>query len=136
MKHIVHIDGSSRGNPGPAGAGVVIQTYHEGRLVTQKTISRCVGNTTNNVAEYRALLLALKLAKEKGYGFVEILSDSKLLVNQILGNWKIRDEHLAKLAKEASESGVIYSIAWIPRDKNDMADRLAQDASGQCRGDR
>lgn len=87
-----------------------------------------LGNTTNNVAEYRALLLALERAEDAGADEVEIRSDSKLLVEQMHGNFKMRAEHLKPLLAEAvvrAKGFRSFAISHIPREKNTRADRLA-----------
>ena len=91
MRFRAFIDGAARGNPGPAGAGVYVEAERD-RPVLE--FYEPLGRTTNNVAEYRALLLALERAEEAGADEVEIRSDSRLLVEQMRGNFKIRAEHL------------------------------------------
>ena len=125
MKFRASIDGAARGNPGPAGAGVYVEAEH-GRPVLE--FWEPLGNATNNVAEYRALLLALERAEEAGADEVEIRSDSKLLVEQMHGNFKMRAEHLKPLLAEAvvrAKSFRSFAISHIPREKNTRADRLA-----------
>jgi ribonuclease HI len=125
MKFRASIDGAARGNPGPAGAGVYVEAEH-GRPVLE--FWEPLGNTTNNVAEYRALLLALERAEDAGADEVEIRSDSKLLVEQMHGNFKMRAEHLKPLLAEAvvrAKGFRTFAITHIPREKNTRADRLA-----------
>jgi ribonuclease HI len=120
-----HIDGAARGNPGPAGAGVYIEP-EEGR--PEEELFEPLGNTTNNVAEYRALLLALKRAQELNAEAVEILSDSLLLVQQVNGVFKIKALHLIPLLSEAvrrAKSFRRFSIRHVRREENRRADRLA-----------
>lgn len=119
------IDGAARGNPGPAGAGVFVEP-HEGRPALE--IFRPLGRTTNNVAEYRALLLALEAAEELGADEVEIRSDSLLLVEQLSGRFKVKAEHLKPLFSEAvlrAKRFRRFAIRHIPRETNREADRLA-----------
>jgi ribonuclease HI len=119
------IDGAARGNPGPAGAGVYVEAERD-RPVLE--FYEPLGRTTNNVAEYRALLLALERAEEAGADEVEIRSDSRLLVEQMRGNFKIRAEHLKPLLSEAvlrAKRFRSFSITHIPRENNTRADRLA-----------
>lgn len=125
MRFRASIDGAARGNPGPAGAGVYVEAEH-GRPVLE--FWEPLGNTTNNVAEYRALLLALERAEDAAADEVEIRSDSKLLVEQMHGNFKMRAEHLKPLLAEAvirAKSFRSFAISHIPREKNTKADRLA-----------
>jgi ribonuclease HI len=122
---ILYIDGAARGNPGKAGIGVVLRD--KGSNVIEE-IGKYIGETTNNVAEYRALLEGLKKAIAKGAKGVEILSDSELLVRQIQGEYRVRAESLLPLYKEAMEmlnSLRHWKIAHIPRERNSRADALA-----------
>ena len=125
MRFRASIDGAARGNPGPAGAGVYVEAERD-RPVLE--FYEPLGRTTNNVAEYRALLLALERAEEAGADEVEIRSDSNLLVEQMRGNFKIRAEHLKPLLSEAvlrAKRFRSFTITHIPRDHNTRADRLA-----------
>jgi ribonuclease HI len=121
----VHIDGASRGNPGPSGIGAVFAGSFKGEL------SRYVGETTNNVAEYLALLYALQEALRQGVSAVSIKSDSELLVRQMTGAYRVRDPHLRlfhDLARQMAGGFHAFSIAHIPREQNQTADRLAGQA--------
>lgn len=125
MRFRAFIDGAARGNPGPAGAGVYVEAERD-RPVLE--FYEPLGRTTNNVAEYRALLLALERAEEAGADDVEIKSDSRLLVEQMRGNFKIRAEHLKPLLSESvlrAKQFRSFSITHIPRENNTRADRLA-----------
>jgi ribonuclease HI len=125
MKFRAFIDGAARGNPGPAGAGVFVEPE---RSRPALEFYEPLGSATNNVAEYRALLLALERAEEAGATDVEIRSDSRLLVEQLKGNFKIRAEHLKPLLAESilrAKRFRSFSIAHIPREHNMRADRLA-----------
>lgn len=123
---IIHSDGAARGNPGPAGAGAVL-TDPEGKVVGE--VCRYLGDEmTNNQAEYRALLLALAEAKEKGATRLRIYADSELMVRQLRGEYKVKDKSLKPLFEDAR--GLLrgfgtYEIEYIPREKNRRADRLA-----------
>ena len=136
MRFRAWIDGAARGNPGPAGAGVFVEPEH-GRPALE--FYEPLGATTNNVAEYRALLLALERAEEAGADDVDIRSDSRLLVEQLRGNFKIRAEHLKPLLAEAvlrAKRFRKFAITHIPRENNTRADRLANlgaDASEKSR---
>ena len=125
MRFRAFIDGAARGNPGPAGAGVYVEAERD-RPVLE--FYEPLGRTTNNVAEYRALLLALERAEEAGADEVEIRSDSRLLVEQMRGNFKIRAEHLKPLLSESvlrAKRFRSFSITHIARENNTRADRLA-----------
>ena len=125
MKFHAHIDGAARGNPGPAGAGVFVEP--EGDLPAEEHFE-ALGHTTNNVAEYRALLLALRRAEERGATEVSIASDSLLLVQQMMGRYKVKAEHLKPLLFEAIRRAKTFrrfAIAHVRREENKKADRLA-----------
>ena len=120
-----HIDGAARGNPGPAGAGVFIEA-EEDRPAEE--LFESLGRATNNVAEYRALLLALRRAKELGAEIVEVLSDSLLLVQQVNGVFKVKAPHLIPIVSDAvrrAKGFRRFSIRHVPREQNKKADRLA-----------
>ena len=127
------IDGAARGNPGPAGAGVWIAPAPDREAEEHY---QALGTTTNNVAEYRALLLALARAEALAADDVEIFSDSLLLVQQVNGAYRVKADHLKPLVAEAVRRAKAFrrfAIAHVPREKNKQADRLANlgaDASG------
>ena len=128
QKITIYVDGSSKGNPGEGGAGVVIKDELE-RTVSQR--KRYLGIVTNNFAEYQALILGLQEAKQLGTQEVEICLDSELVVNQINGVYRVRDSKLKPLAGEVR--GLLKHFArWvirhIPREENREADRLAREA--------
>ena len=125
---VAHIDGGARGNPGPAGYGVVVED-HAGRMLEE--IAQYLGRTTNNVAEYSALLAALEYALRHRFRAVKILSDSELLVRQMRGEYKVRNAALIELYQKAQ--AMIRELDWfqvqhIPREQNREADRLANTA--------
>jgi ribonuclease HI len=128
------IDGAARGNPGPAGAGVYVSA--EGELPAEEHFE-ALGHQTNNVAEYRALLLALRRAEERSASDVSIASDSLLLVQQMLGRYRVKAPNLQPLHAEAHQRAKAFrrfSISHVPREDNKKADRLANlgaDASQQ-----
>ena len=125
---VIHTDGAARGNPGPAGAGAVLRRA-SGELVEEA--SRYLGHATNNVAEYGALILALERAREHGARDVEIRADSELLVRQMSGEYKIRNEALRELvtrAREISRSFARVAYVHVRREQNRDADRLANRA--------
>lgn len=115
----VYIDGASRSNPGPAGAGIFIK-----KADATKKLAYFLGNKTNNQAEYLALVLALIHLKS---GNVKIVSDSELLVKQIKGEYKVRNEGLKDLFVLAEKllENFNYKIAHVLREKNKEADKLA-----------
>jgi ribonuclease HI len=127
----LHVDGGARGNPGPAGIGVVL-TDGSGKVVAE--IAQGIGITTNNVAEYRALISGLELALEQGVTDVEVLMDSELVVSQVRGEWKIKNERLRALAVKARILMGRFdsaSLEHVPRARNADADRLANQGMDQ-----
>ena len=128
MRAVLNVDGGSRGNPGPAGAGALIRSK-DGNILAEE--HEFIGNATNNVAEYRALLLGLDKALEIGIDDIEIVNDSELVARQIRGEYKVKHvdlkplfyESLAKLERFKS-----WSIRNVPRDENSDADALANQA--------
>ncbi len=125
MRFRAFIDGAARGNPGPAGAGVYVSA--EENLPAEEHFE-ALGHQTNNVAEYRALLLALRRAAEREASDVSIASDSLLLVQQMLGRFRVKATHLQPLFADAlrrAKSFRRFSIVHVPREDNKKADRLA-----------
>ncbi|MEI5675535.1 MULTISPECIES: bifunctional RNase H/acid phosphatase [unclassified Nocardioides] len=125
---IVEADGGSRGNPGPAAYGAVLRDAATGAVLAED--GSTLGVATNNVAEYSGLIAGLRLAQEFAPGAtIEVRMDSKLVVEQMSGNWKIKHPSMKPLAAEAAglaPSGTSYT--WIPRERNADADRLVNDA--------
>ena len=133
---IAHSDGGARGNPGPAGYGVVIQD-ESGRKVA--ALSEYLGHQTNNFAEYQGLIAALEYALQKGPKALKLISDSELLVRQIKGIYKVKNPVLQDLhgrAKELIGQLEWFSIGHALREHNRDADRLANEAmdKGMARG--
>jgi broad specificity phosphatase PhoE/ribonuclease HI len=129
VKVIVEADGGSRGNPGPAGYGAVVRHADTGEVLAER--SEGLGVTTNNVAEYQGLLAGLRAAAELGAEVVEVRMDSRLVVEQMSGRWKIRHAGLQPLAQEARRLARQFALVryeWIPRERNTHADRLANEA--------
>ncbi len=125
----IHTDGAARGNPGPAGAGVVIKTG-SGQTIT-KIASYLGSNKTNNQAEYMALDLGLKEALNKGYQSVEVWCDSELLVKQINGEYKVKSDNIKPIHQSVInkiQKLKYFAIKHIPRDQNKEADKLANKA--------
>ncbi len=128
MKLRLFVDGAARGNPGPAGVGMVVQ---DGRGKTIAEIGEFLGRATNNVAEYRALIRALQEARARGADEIEVRSDSDLLVRQINGSYRVRSPHLAPLHHEAQEllnAFRRWRVVFVPRSANATADALANQA--------
>lgn len=130
---VAAIDGGSRGNPGPAGYGVHIET-DAGVVVLLK---EPLGFTTNNVAEYKGLLAALRWAVDNGVTSLRILSDSALVVCQMRGDYRVRNRRLLPLYEEAQ--ALVQRIGrvtfeHIPRELNYTADRLAREAIDEATG--
>jgi ribonuclease HI len=136
MKVIVHVDGGARGNPGPAAAACVISTP-EGEVIDEQ--AELLGDATNNVAEYRALLLGLRRARELGASEVEIVGDSELIAKQVQGLYKVKHEAMRPLHREAMaalSSFERWSIRTVPRAQNAHADALVNAALDQARAAR
>jgi len=124
----LYCDGASRGNPGPAGAGAVLYDPR-GELAAQQ--EEYLGQATNNVAEYRALLLGLKLARDLQVPRLRILADSQLLVRQLTGRYRVKSPHLFPLwqqARKELQNFEACAIAQVPRAENQEADALANRA--------
>ncbi|MDX3800384.1 reverse transcriptase-like protein, partial [Streptomyces sp. AK04-3B] len=126
---IVEADGGSRGNPGPAGYGSVVIDATTGETLVER--AEFIGVATNNVAEYRGLVAGLRAARELDPSArVRVRMDSKLVVEQMSGRWKIKHPDMKPLAAEAARvlpPGQV-SYEWIPREQNKHADRLANEA--------
>jgi ribonuclease HI len=128
VKLVAHVDGGSRGNPGPAAAGVVISDAG-GEVLREE--GRPIGRATNNVAEYRALLLGIELALELGADELELVGDSELIVKQVLGEYRVKDPGLRPLhaeVKAALDPLAAWSIRHVRREQNADADRLVNEA--------
>jgi ribonuclease HI len=133
MRVVVHVDGGARGNPGPAAAACVITT-ETGELLGEH--AQLLGTATNNVAEYRALLLGLAKARELGAGEVEVIGDSELIAKQVMGQYKVKHEALRPLHREvttALRGFDSWSIRTVPRAGNADADALVNAALDRAR---
>ena len=129
MKVIVEADGGSRGNPGPAGYGSVVWTADRETVLAESKQS--IGIATNNVAEYRGLIAGLEEAAKVGATDVGVRMDSKLVVEQMSGRWKVKHPDLRVLIEQATAVAKRFDsidYAWIPRAENSHADRLANEA--------
>jgi ribonuclease HI len=124
----LHVDGASRGNPGEAGFGIHVTTL-AGEAVA--ALYGYLGQATNNVAEYQALLHALRYALERGTREVEVYSDSELLVRQLSGRYRVKNPGLQPLFREANALLARFArsrVTHVPRERNREADALANRA--------
>ena len=125
---MVNVDGGARGNPGPAAVGVVVQDADGGVL---EEVSERIGSATNNVAEYRAMLLGIERARELGASELELIGDSELIVRQVKGEYKVKDAGLRELHAEVMRGLARFeswSIRHVRRESNAEADRLVNEA--------
>jgi probable phosphoglycerate mutase len=126
---IVEADGGSRGNPGVAAGGSLVIDSATGEVLAELGVF--CGITTNNVAEYSGMIAGVRKAIEiDPHAVLHVRMDSKLVVEQMSGRWKIKHSAMADLAAEAREvlTGTPVSFEWIPRAENSRADRLANEA--------
>ena len=124
----IYVDGALRGNPGPAGIGIAIE---DEKGITKAKISCYIGETTNNQAEYKALIMGLREAAKLKAEHVDIRTDSKLLAEQNQGNYKVRNANLRLLFQQVKQllaDFKSFTIAFIPRYQNAIADALANEA--------
>ncbi len=129
----MHVDGGARGNPGPAAAACVISSPG-GEVLAEH--AELLGRATNNVAEYRALLLGLARARELGADEVEVIGDSELVAKQIQGAYKVKHEAMRPLyldAMKALRDFASWSIRTVPRAQNARADELVNQALDDAR---
>lgn len=129
MRVVVEADGGSRGNPGPAGYGAVVKDAETGEVLAER--KEGLGVATNNVAEYTGLIAGLTAAAELGASTVDVRMDSKLVVEQMSGRWRIKHAALQPLAARAAALAARFDHVrydWIPRARNAHADRLANEA--------
>jgi ribonuclease HI len=130
----VHVDGGARGNPGPAAVAAVV-TGDGGEVLAEE--AEYIGEATNNVAEYRALLLGLELARSLGAREVEVVNDSELVARQIGGQYKVKHAGLKPLWKQAMaelRGFERWSVRNVPRALNERADELVNQALDQAAG--
>jgi tryptophan 2,3-dioxygenase/ribonuclease HI len=128
LKLVVHVDGGSRGNPGPAAAAAVLSTP-DGDVVDEAAVT--LGRATNNVAEYRGLLLGLERARELGATEVEVVNDSELIAKQVNGRYKVKHADMKPLHAEAMDALKAFdrwSVRSVPRAQNAAADALVNQA--------
>jgi ribonuclease HI len=125
---VVNVDGGARGNPGPAAIAAVVSTP-AGEVMERS--GELIGEATNNVAEYRAMLLGIERARALGASEVELIGDSELVVRQIRGEYRVKDANLAELhadVKRALAEIERWSVRNVPREQNAEADRLVNEA--------
>jgi ribonuclease HI len=134
VKVVVHVDGGARGNPGPAAAAAVLTAASDGVVLDEATA--VLGDTTNNVAEYRGLLLGLERARALGATEVEVVNDSELVAKQVNGQYKVKHPDMKALHAEALAAlGAFdaWSIRSVPRAQNADADALVNQALDAAR---
>lgn len=127
-KLVLHVDGGARGNPGPAAVGVVV-SEPDGAVIT--TFGAKIGEASNNVAEYQALLRGLELAAQLGAREVHIVNDSELVARQVSGVYKVKHPAMQELHRQALDALAGFdgwSIETVPRSENAEADRLVNEA--------
>ena len=135
VKVLVEADGGSRGNPGPAGYGSVV--WSADRSIVLAENKQSIGRATNNVAEYRGLIAGLEEAAKLHATEVAVSMDSKLVVEQMSGRWKVKHPDLAELHAQARALAQRFervTYTWIPRERNKDADRLANRAMDEGTG--
>ena len=127
LKLVVNVDGGARGNPGPAAIAAVVATP-DGEILEQR--GERIGRATNNVAEYRALLLGLERARDLGATEVELIGDSQLIVRQVNGEYKVKDDGLKPLhqkAQQALRDFEKWTVRDVRREDNEAADLLVNE---------
>jgi ribonuclease HI len=125
---VVNVDGGARGNPGPAAIAAVVATP-DGEVLEER--SERIGKATNNVAEYRAVLLGIERAKALGASELELVGDSELVVRQVLGDYRVKEAGLRPLhaqVRKALDDFDRWSIRHVRREENEAADALVNDA--------
>jgi ribonuclease HI len=128
VKATLYTDGGSRGNPGPAASAFVLEA-DDGTVLDAR--GETIGVTTNNIAEYRALIAGLERAAEAGVDQLEVVSDSELLVKQMRGEYKVKNAALRELSLQAARLGrEIGRVSYraVRREHNELADRLVNEA--------
>jgi ribonuclease HI len=133
-KVVVHVDGGSRGNPGPAAVGAVASSP-DGEALLERGVY--IGEATNNVAEYRAVLLGIELARELGASEVELVNDSELVARQIGGQYKVKHAGLKPLFLETMRELRQFDrwkVRNVRRESNERADQLVNDALDEALG--
>ncbi len=129
LRVTIHVDGGARGNPGPAGAGVVITDTDDGEVIYEAGIF--LGHATNNVAEYKGMLHGLEMAQTLNASQVELVSDSQLLVRQMIGQYKVKNAGLRPLFQQGKALANKFdtcSFRHVRREQNVLADALVNQA--------
>jgi len=125
---VLYTDGASRGNPGPASIGAVLYSWAESEpLVEVSTVSETIGEATNNVAEYKAVIAGLEMAHTHQPEFLWLRADSQLLIRQLAGRYRVRNAALVELHRRARAllDEIPHQLEHVPRQENTVADRLA-----------
>lgn len=128
-KLTIYTDGACKSNPGPGGVGAVFLDQNKNLI---DKFNKYIGNTTNNIAEYKALIYSLEIATKKRYSAVQVFSDSQLMVKQINGEYKVKDKKLQSLIREVYKlikNFKDFKISHISREENKLANELADKAS-------
>ena len=128
MRVVVHVDGGARGNPGPAAVGAVVSAP-DGEVLDEA--SALIGEATNNVAEYRALVLGLERAQALGATEIEVVNDSQLVARQVAGDYKVKHDGIRPLHAQALAALAgfdAWTIRTVPREDNARADALVNEA--------
>ena len=137
MHLIIYTDGGARGNPGPAGAGVVIyQEKGDGEELAEE-FGKYIGEATNNVAEYTALFLAIQRAREMGATSIDFMMDSELVVKQMRREYKVKEPNLAILFTKVWNEMIHFkkvTFTHIPREKNKKADKMVNEVIDKAMG--
>ncbi len=131
MGCVLFFDGACRGNPGPMAIGLILM--ENGRKI--KEVSECAGRGTNNIAEWKALIEGLKLAKAHGCRELEVRGDSQLIIKQISGEFRVKSDNLVPLfaeAKELCKSFEELRFKWVRREENSYTDALSNKALDEC----
>ncbi|HWH43199.1 MAG TPA: ribonuclease HI family protein [Thermoleophilaceae bacterium] len=129
MRVVVHVDGGARGNPGPAAVGAVVAAADGGGVLSER--GEYIGKATNNVAEYRAVMLGLSLARELGATEVEVVNDSELVARQIGGQYRVKNPGLRPLYEETMAELRRFdrwAVRNVRREHNERADELVNEA--------
>lgn len=128
---VVFSDGGARGNPGPAAIGAIVFDPSTSPPTRLATVSECIGSTTNNVAEYRAVIAGLEAAREFPSRVIRVRADSLLVIEQLKGKWRVKQDHLRRLHSRALGLLDEYQevdLAHVPREQNTDADALVNAA--------
>ena len=127
MAIIIYTDGACSGNPGPMGIGIIIYEKYENRKILAQ-ISEYIGDGTNNIAEYTAVVKALEAVKIFNPKKIEVRSDSELLIKQLNGEYKVRNSKLRDLKRniELLSAGIVITFTHVPREENSEADKLSK----------